>query len=128
MLLILGFRHQDLFLLDLRIGLKKLERRFGRNEIHIWRIFGLVRKSYQGCEKVLIKVLVEDSEDSAAEDSDIISPSRKGKDSSVPWDLSTDKDGWPILPLELALSSKQLKEILRSFVTITYSETSPKFY
>jgi len=50
-------------------------------------------------------------------------PSRKGRDVSVPWDLPTDHEGWPILPLELNLPLAQLKEILRSFLTITYRES-----
>ena len=49
-------------------------------------------------------------------------PSRKGRDVSVPWDLQMDAEGWPILPLELAVPLPQLKEILRSFLTITYRE------
>jgi hypothetical protein len=49
--------------------------------------------------------------------------SRKGTDVSVPWDLSTDHEGWPILPLELSLPLPQLKEILRSFFTLTYRES-----
>jgi hypothetical protein len=47
---------------------------------------------------------------------------KKGADNSIPWNLPTNSDGWPILPLELDLSLPQLKEILRSFVTITYRE------
>jgi hypothetical protein len=47
-------------------------------------------------------------------------PSRKSTDVSVPWDLSTDHEGWPILPLELNLPLPQLKEMLRSFLTLTY--------
>jgi len=50
-------------------------------------------------------------------------PSRKRTDVSVPWDLSTDHEGWPILPLELNLPLPQLKEILRSFLTLTYCES-----
>jgi hypothetical protein len=44
----------------------------------------------------------------------------KRTDTSVPWDLAKDKDGWPLLPLELALPLAQLKEILRSCFTIAY--------
>src|ERR1700719_2149437 len=50
-------------------------------------------------------------------------PSRKGRDVSVPWDLLTDHEGWPILPLELNLPLPQLNEILQSFLTITYHES-----
>ena len=50
-------------------------------------------------------------------------PSRKRTDVSVPWDLSTDHEGWPILPLELNLPLPQLKEILQSFLTLTYRES-----
>ena len=46
--------------------------------------------------------------------------SRKEYDASVPWHLPIDKDGWPILPLELALPLPRLKEIIQSFLTITY--------
>ena len=49
-------------------------------------------------------------------------PSRKGRDSGVPWDLQTDGEGWSILPVELSLPLPQLKEILCSFLTITYRE------
>jgi hypothetical protein len=50
---------------------------------------------------------------------------KKSTDGSVPWNLGTDQDGWPILPIELALPLRHLKEILRSFVTITYREFIP---
>jgi hypothetical protein len=53
------------------------------------------------------------------EESEAGFPSKK-VDSSVPWDLLQDKDGWPLLPLELALPLAQLKEILRSCFTIAY--------
>ena len=46
--------------------------------------------------------------------------SKKQTDASVPWDLPTDDEGWPLLPLELNLPLPQLKEILQSFLTITY--------
>lgn len=52
-------------------------------------------------------------------------PSRKGRDAGVPWDLQMDAKGWPILPLELTVPLPQLKEILRSFLTITYRELVP---
>jgi hypothetical protein len=47
---------------------------------------------------------------------------KKGIDVSVPWELATDAQGWPLLPLELALPLQKLKEIIRSFVTLTYSK------
>jgi hypothetical protein len=53
--------------------------------------------------------------------------SRKGTDASVPWILQTDDNGWPILPLELHLPLPQLKEILRSFFTITYRKVFPHY-
>jgi hypothetical protein len=49
-------------------------------------------------------------------------PGKKGIDVSVPWELATDVHGWPLLPLELALPLQKLKEIVRSFVTLTYSK------
>ena len=58
------------------------------------------------------------------EESESVLPSKKKVDSSVPWDLPQDKDGWPLLPLELALPLAQLKEILRSCFTIAYRKFS----
>jgi hypothetical protein len=42
------------------------------------------------------------------------------KDKSVTWPLGLDQDGWPILPAGGDLSTSDLKDIVRSFVTLTY--------
>jgi hypothetical protein len=43
-------------------------------------------------------------------------------DKSVPWPLESDEDGWPLLPSLKELSLVQIKDIVRSFLTIIYSE------
>jgi hypothetical protein len=61
--------------------------------------------------------------DSEGEENEL--PTKKGKTLSVPWELPRDHEGWPILPLELSLPLPQLKEVLRSFLTITYRKDYP---
>jgi hypothetical protein len=63
-------------------------------------------------------VLIEKPEDNAVDEEPGFL--RRGTDPSIPWDLPTDEDGSPILLLQLELPLPQLKEILRSFMTITY--------
>jgi hypothetical protein len=41
-------------------------------------------------------------------------------DKSVPWDLARDAEGWPVLPAEMKFPLQESKEIVRSFVTLTY--------
>ena len=54
-------------------------------------------------------------------------PSKKGRDASVPWNLQMDSEGWPILPLKLALPLPQLKEILCSFHHTLWAAPKPTF-
>jgi hypothetical protein len=49
-------------------------------------------------------------------------PHRKERKICMPCRLQMDCEGWPALPLELAVSLPQLKDILHSFFTITYCE------
>jgi hypothetical protein len=43
-------------------------------------------------------------------------------DKSVPWPLECDEHGWPLLPGLKELSLVQIKDIVRSFLTVIYSE------
>lgn len=46
------------------------------------------------------------------------------KDKSIPWSLESNEDGWPVLPEEDNLRAPDLKDIVRSFITLTYSEST----
>ena len=39
---------------------------------------------------------------------------------SVPWPLEVDKNGYPILPSTVGKSLPDIKDIVRSFVTLSY--------
>lgn len=41
-------------------------------------------------------------------------------DKSVPWPLPHDKNGYPILPATEGKSLPEIKDIVRSFVTLSY--------
>jgi hypothetical protein len=41
-------------------------------------------------------------------------------DKSVPWPLKHDEDGYPVLPDTQGKTLPQLKDIVRSFVTLSY--------
>jgi hypothetical protein len=43
-------------------------------------------------------------------------------DKSVPWPIERDENGWPLLPGLKELSLVQIKDIVRSFLTVIYSE------
>lgn len=43
-------------------------------------------------------------------------------DKSLPFTLQTDAEGWPMLPEGDNLRLSKLKEVIRSFITMTYSE------
>jgi hypothetical protein len=47
-------------------------------------------------------------------------PSKVIADRSVPWPLKLDQDGYPILPAMEGKSLPDLKDIVRSFVTLSY--------
>jgi hypothetical protein len=43
-------------------------------------------------------------------------------DKSVPWQLKSDHDGLPILPSSEGLQLPDIKQIIRSFITLHYRE------
>ena len=62
---------------------------------------------------------VPDEEDS--NDEDTPTTSKKGKSKAV--DLQTDNNGWPILPRQTDETLQAWKEIIRTYVTMTYSKS-----
>lgn len=44
-------------------------------------------------------------------------------DKSVPWHLESDGEGWPILPDANTYSLTEVKDIIRSFLTLIYRES-----
>jgi hypothetical protein len=49
-------------------------------------------------------------------------------DSGVPWTLETDEDGWPLVPDGDDFGLQQMKDILRSFITLSYREDEFNFH
>jgi hypothetical protein len=67
----------------------------------------------------------EDDDDNDDNGSDGEPAGRKNggrKDKSVPWPMDSDEDGWPIMPEGDNLNAPDFKDIIRSFVTLTYSK------
>ena len=49
-------------------------------------------------------------------------------DSGVPWTLETDEDGWPLIPDGDDFDLQQMKDIIRSFITLSYREDKFNFH
>ena len=61
----------------------------------------------------------DDEKNSSDEDADKPKPRY---DKSLPYELQKNDDGWPILPHTEDLRLSKLKDMIRSFITITYSK------
>jgi hypothetical protein len=48
---------------------------------------------------------------------------QKSMDQSVPWELEVDDRGWPKMPVENNFQRRQGIDVMRSFLTMTYSES-----
>jgi hypothetical protein len=101
--------------------------RFEKVGSEVWKEWdNYLGDTWNGNKQWLIKICTDRILDGSGNKSFSEEPENgllsKSTDASVPWDLQTDSDGWPILPLELGLPLPQLKEILRSFLTLTYRE------
>lgn len=63
-----------------------------------------------------------DGIDNSEEETDYPGGRNKSMDPSVPWELELDDDNWPQMPVEVNLDRRQKKDIIRSFLTMTYSK------
>jgi hypothetical protein len=61
----------------------------------------------------------DDEKNSSDEDADKPKPR---SDKSLPYELQKNSDGWPILPHIEDLRLSKLKDMMRSFITMTYSK------
>jgi hypothetical protein len=65
-----------------------------------------------------------DENDESEEETDYPGGRNKSMDPSVSWELDVDDNGWPQMPLETNLTWRQKKDVIRSFLTMTYSKFS----
>jgi hypothetical protein len=62
----------------------------------------------------------EDSDDDESDGEHARKKKAVRMDKSVTWSLQLDDEGWPILPPSGDLTTPDLKDIIRSFLTLTY--------
>lgn len=119
-----GLKHLDISPVGSWTGSNASVMRFGKSGRNISLRCGMVSIPFPG---TVTKIANVDSDeiDRVSSHQEYEMPFRKGKSMSMPWELHTDSEGWPILPLELEVPLLHLREILRSFLTITYRELLP---
>jgi hypothetical protein len=76
------------------------------------------------CNNILLLTCFAEGpdDDDTDDDSSDGKVKKRGKnfDKSLPYDLDVDEDGWPIVPEGDKVSLQRLKDIVRSFLTVTY--------